>query len=91
MSKELMIMGLLMISVPIVVLTLGIGWMMNNDKREPDIDLDMRIYVPSRCRDRSSNNRSVKQLEEIKELAKKINVKLGEEDGDQAFDNNPVL
>ena len=76
MNKELLIIGLVLIGVPIVVLTLGIGWLMN-DEREPDIDLDMRIYVPSRCRDRSCDNRHDKQVEEVKELAKKLNVKIG--------------
>ena len=46
-----------------------------------DIDLDMRLYVPSRDRDRSRNQRNCKQLDAEKEIlrhAEKLGVKIGE-------------
>ena len=57
MDKALVLTALLLIATPIVALTLGIGWLMDDDKRKRDIDLDMRIYVPMRYRGRSSDNR----------------------------------
>lgn len=40
-------------SVTLIIL----GAIYGSDKRQHDIDLDMRVYVPSRDRDRSRNNR----------------------------------
>jgi len=58
-----------------------IGAIYGSDKRQHDIDLDMRIYVPHRNRDRGCDKRNDKQLEaekEIKERAEKLGVKIGE-------------
>ena len=66
MDKTIMLAGLIFISLPVVVLTLMIGMIMNDDrnnKGQSDIDLDMRLYIPSWCRDRSSNHRCNKQDE----------------------------
>ena len=51
------------------------------DERVDDIDLDMRIYVPHRDRDRGRNQRNCKQLDAEKEIlrhAEKLGVKIGE-------------
>lgn len=64
MDKAMMLLGLILIATPIVVLTLGIGWLMDDERfseGQHDSDNDIRIYVPMRNRNRSSNNRCNKQ------------------------------
>ena len=53
------LIALLVMGVILIALTLIISWWMNErmDNRELDSDNDVRIYVPSWCRSRRSNNR----------------------------------
>ena len=51
------------------------------DERVDDIDLDMRLYVPHRDRDRRSDKRDDEQMgaeQEIKEHAKWLGIKIGD-------------
>lgn len=49
-----------------------------DNKRLCTNDSDMRLYIPSRDRDRSGNNRRLERLEaEIEREAKRLGVKLG--------------
>ena len=52
------------------------------DERADDIDLDMRIYVPHRDRDRGGshgrNPRLAAETEALKEHAKRLNIKIGD-------------
>jgi hypothetical protein len=52
------------------------------DERADDIDLDMRIYVPHRDRDRGGshgrNSRLATETEALKEHAKRLNIKIGD-------------
>ena len=64
MDKALILTVLLMIATPLVVLTLGIGWLMNDfDDFESDIegqhdtDSDLHSHVHSRHGRRGGNNR----------------------------------
>ena len=56
------IMGLLMtifVGFPLTVISMIISWWMNEgmDKGQPDNDSDLRLYIPSWCRSRRSNDR----------------------------------
>ena len=64
MDKAMMLLGLILIATPLVVLTLGIGWLMDDERfseRQHDSDNDIRIYVPVRNRNRGSDHRCNKQ------------------------------
>ena len=66
MDKALGIVTLLFVGVPLVILTLAIGGIMDDDrsKRHSNSTLsddpDLRIYIPVRDRDRRSGNRYYK-------------------------------
>ena len=64
MDKAMMLLGLILIATPLVVLTLGIGWLMDDfDDFESDIegqhdtDSDIHSHVHNGIRSRRSNNR----------------------------------
>ena len=64
MDKALILTVLLMIATPLIVLILGIGWLMDDERfseGQHDSDNDIRIYVPMRHRNRRGNNRCNKQ------------------------------
>ena len=64
MDKLLGIFTTIFVGIPLTVISMLISWVMNNEGRnneQSDNDNDMRIYVPSRCRDRGSNHRQDKQ------------------------------
>lgn len=65
MDKVLGLFTTVFLGIPLVVVTMVICWWMDDertdkgtDKRQPDNDTDIRIYIPRRCRNRRSNNRS---------------------------------
>ncbi len=63
--------------VTLTLIMLGVSYALDN-KRQHGTDLDMRIYVPSRDRNRSGNNRRLERLEaEIEREAERLGVKLG--------------
>lgn len=70
MDKALGIVTLLFVGFPLVILTLAIGGFMDDDhsKRHSNStlsdDSDMRIYIPVRDRDRRSDHRRIKQVDE---------------------------
>lgn len=80
MDKILGIFTTIFVGIPLTVISFLISRYMDDDGHNqttlPD-DSDVRTYVPSRCRNRSCDNRHDKQVEEVKELAKKLNVKIG--------------
>ena len=50
MDKALGIVTVLFVGLPMVVMSLLVSWVMDDerlDKRQPDNDSDIRIYVPS--------------------------------------------
>lgn len=52
-----------------------------HDERANDIDLDMRLYVPHRDRDRRSDKRDDEQMEaerEIEKHAERLGIKIGD-------------
>jgi hypothetical protein len=51
--------------VTLTLIMLGVSYAMDNNKRQRRDDTDMRIYVPSRDRDRSGNKRGDKQMERM--------------------------
>lgn len=64
MDKAMMLLGLILIATPIVVLTLGIGWLMDDSfdtesdtKGQHDTDSDIHSDVHSRHGRRGGNNR----------------------------------
>lgn len=66
MDKATALTVLLLIATPLVVITLGIGWLMDDeqdngdnqgtDKGQCNNDSDIRVYVPMRRRNRRGNN-----------------------------------
>jgi len=79
MDKTIMLAGLIFISLPVVVLTLMIGWLMDDNrdnKGKCDTDSDTGICFCAGSGNRRSDKRCSEQ--EIEELAKKLNVKIGE-------------
>ena len=48
--------------VTLTLIMLGVNYAMDNNKRQCGTDIDMRLYVPSRDRDRSRVKRSDKQM-----------------------------
>lgn len=65
MDKALVLTALLLIATPIVVLTLGIGWLMDDDrmdKRECNRDSDVPAHVHNGIRSRWSNSRCDKRM-----------------------------
>ena len=60
MNRIMLLLLVLVLCVVAVVFTLFIGWLMDDDrdnKGKLDDDTDTRLYVPSWCRGRSSDNR----------------------------------
>ena len=64
MDKATMLLGLLLIATPLVVLTLGIGWLMNDfddfesdTKGQYNTDSDLHSDVCTRHRRRGGDNR----------------------------------
>lgn len=67
MDKILGIFTTIFVGVPLTVISMLISWVMNNEGRNNEqsaIDLDMRVYVPSRCRNRRRNNGNALEREE---------------------------
>lgn len=67
MDKAIILTAILLIATPLVVFTLAIGWMMDDDRifeGKRDLDSDIRIYIPGRDRDRKRNNRHSEQRDE---------------------------
>lgn len=66
------------VALTLIILLLTGG----KNERNNDIDLDMRIYVPHRDRDRSGshgrNSRLATETEALKEHAKRLNIKIGD-------------
>ena len=61
MDKLLGVLAIIVIGSPLIIITLAISWVMDDeriDKRQPNDDSDIRYYIPSWCRRRRSNNRS---------------------------------
>lgn len=59
MDKATMLLGLILIATPLVVLTLGIGWLMDDDgmdKRERNRDSDVSAHVHDGIRSGRSDN-----------------------------------
>ena len=59
MDKATMLLGLILIATPIVVLTLGIGWLMDDDgmdKGKRNRDNDTSAHVHNGIRSRRSDN-----------------------------------
>ena len=69
MDKALGIVTLLFVGAPLVILTLAIGGIMDDDRNKrhsnPTLsdDPDMRIYVPKRSRHRRSDHRRIIQVD----------------------------
>lgn len=66
MDKLLGIFTTIFVGVPLTVISFLISRYMDDDGRNNEqsaIDLDMRVYVPSRCRDRRGNHRRIKQVD----------------------------
>jgi len=66
MDKILGIFTTIFIGVPLTVISFLISRYMDDEGRDTEQlnnDNDMRVYVPSRCRDRRSNNRRIKQVD----------------------------
>ena len=64
MDKAMMLLGLLLIATPLVVLTLGIGWLMDDNfdiegdtKGQHDTDSDIHSHVHIGIWSRRSDNR----------------------------------
>lgn len=60
MDKAMMLLGLILIATPLVVLTLGIGWLMDDDgmdKGKRNRDNDVPAHVHNGIRSRWSDNR----------------------------------
>lgn len=51
--------------ITLTLICLGVSYAMDNNKRQHGTDLDMRVYVPSRLRNRSGNNGRNKQMDEM--------------------------
>ena len=69
MDKALILTALLLIATPLVVLTLGIGWLMDDfddnesdTKGQHDTDSDIHSHVHIGIRSRRSNNRCDKRM-----------------------------
>lgn len=69
MDKAMMLLGLILIATPLVVLTLGIGWIMNDSfdtesdiKGQHDTDSDIHSHVHIGIRSRGSNSRCDKRM-----------------------------
>ena len=69
MDKATMLLGLLLIATPLVVLTLGIGWLMDDSfdtesdtKGQHDTDSDIHSNVHIGIRSRGSNSRRNKWM-----------------------------
>ena len=68
MDKGLILGAVIFVWLPIIGMALLISWVMDGDKDgmdkgKSDSDSDLRIYVPSWCRDRSKHERNNKQHE----------------------------
>lgn len=60
MDKITGLIALIVIGAPLVIMTLAFSWVMDDermDKRQSNIDSDIRIYIPSWHRNRRRNNR----------------------------------
>ena len=83
MDKGLILGAVIFVWLPIIGFALLISWVMDGDKDDgmdkgkSDTDSDLRIYVPSRVRNRGGNKRQDERVEEIEKLARKLNVKIG--------------
>ena len=51
--------------ITVTLICLGVSYAMDNNKRQHGTDLDMRVYVPSRLRNRGGNHRQNKQMGEM--------------------------
>ena len=68
MDKGLILGAVIFVWLPIIGMALLISWVMDGDndgmdKGKSDSDCDLRIYVPSWCRDRGGNKREDKLME----------------------------
>ena len=67
MDKILGILTTIFVGIPLTVISFLISRYMDDEGRDTEQlnnDNDMRIYVPSRCRDRRGNQRRIKQVDE---------------------------
>ena len=83
MDKTILLAGLIAISLPMVALTLAIGWLMDDNrdnKGKCDTDSDTCICFCAGSRNRWSDKRCSEQ--EIMEMARKLNVKIGDNNGE---------
>ncbi len=67
MDKILGIFTTIFVGLPLTVISFLISRYMDDEgcnTEQPNNDNDMRIYVPSRCRNRRGNNRRIKQVDE---------------------------
>ena len=65
MDKATMLLGLILIATPLVVLTLGIGWLMDDDRMDKgkrNRDNDVPAHVHNGIRSRGSNSRCDKRM-----------------------------
>ena len=67
MDKIIGLLTVIFVGFPLTIITMIISWGMNHeldngcDQGQLDRDSDIRIYVPSRIRNRRSNNRHDKE------------------------------
>lgn len=80
MDKAMMLLGLILIATPLVVLTLGIGWLMDdfddfesNTKGQHDTVNDIHSHVHIGIRSRRSDSRCDKRMESEREEKAKEN------------------
>ena len=80
MDKATMLLGLILIATPLVVLTLGIGWLMDDsfdfesdNKGQHDTVSDLHSHVHIGIRSRGSNSRRNKRMESEREEKAKEN------------------
>ena len=67
MDKILGILTTIFVGIPLTVISFLISRYFDDercDTEQPTNDNDMRVYVPSRCRDRRGNQRRIKQVDE---------------------------
>ena len=71
MDKILGIFTTIFVGIPLTVISFLISRYMDDDRCDTEQlnnDNDMRIYVPSRNRNRGRNNRRIKQVDEGREI-----------------------
>ena len=65
MDKAMMLLGLILIATPLVVLTLGIGWLMDDDRMDKgkrNGHSDVPAHVHDGIRSRGSDSRCDKRM-----------------------------